>query len=65
MRPLPLSDAEAAELAAFLESLTGSDVETLVADAFAAPVGDATDGAGPGRRLSGIATADEHADVER
>ena len=48
VRPLPLSDTEAAELAAFLESLTGSDVETLVADAFAAPVGDATDGAGPG-----------------
>jgi cytochrome c peroxidase len=27
-------------LVAFLQSLTGSNVDTLVADAFAAPVGD-------------------------
>ena len=40
VRPLELSDAEVDELAAFLESLTGGDVETLVADAFAVPVGD-------------------------
>jgi cytochrome c peroxidase len=40
VRPLELSDTEVDELVAFLESLTGGDVETLVADAFAAPVGD-------------------------
>jgi cytochrome c peroxidase len=40
IRPLPLSDREAAALAAFLQSLTGSNVGELVGDAFAAPVGD-------------------------
>ncbi len=40
IRPLGLSATEAADLAAFLESLTGSDLETLVSDAFAAPVGE-------------------------
>ena len=40
VRPLGLSDSEVADLVAFLESLTGSDVRLLVADAFAAPVGD-------------------------
>jgi cytochrome c peroxidase len=40
IRPLGLSAAEVDDLVAFLESLTGNDVETLVADAFAAPVGD-------------------------
>ena len=40
MRPLNLSDADVDDIVAFLESLTGDDVETLVADAFAAPVGD-------------------------
>ena len=48
VRPLTLSDAEVDELAAFLESLTGGDVETLVADAFAAPVGDVGDVGGAG-----------------
>ena len=40
MRPLGLREAEIGELVAFLESLTGRDVEVLVADAFAAPIGD-------------------------
>ncbi|MGR8929090.1 MAG: cytochrome c peroxidase [Gammaproteobacteria bacterium] len=40
IKPLGLSDSEIAELVAFLQSLTGSNVETLVSDAFAAPVGE-------------------------
>ncbi len=36
VRPLGLGDEERRDLVAFLESLTGSDVEELVADAFAA-----------------------------
>lgn len=40
IKPLHLSDAEIAELVAFLQALTGSNVETLVSDAFAAPVGE-------------------------
>jgi cytochrome c peroxidase len=40
VRPLALTDADISNLVAFLESLTGPDVDTLVADAFAAPVGD-------------------------
>lgn len=40
MRPLPLSDAQVDDLVAFLVALTGDDVEALVADAAAAPVGD-------------------------
>lgn len=40
IRPLPLSDPEAAALVAFLKSLTGSNIGDLVGDAFAAPVGD-------------------------
>jgi cytochrome c peroxidase len=40
IRPLPMSDQEAAALVAFLKSLTGSNVGDLVGDAFAAPVGD-------------------------
>jgi len=35
-----LTDAEAADLVAFLESLTGANVEALAADARKAPVGD-------------------------
>ena len=41
IHPLGLSDTEVADLVAFLKSLTGSNVEVLVSDAFAAPVGDA------------------------
>ena len=40
IKPLGLSDAEVADLVAFLKSLTGGNVGTLVSDAFAAPVGD-------------------------
>ncbi len=41
IKPLNLSDMEMADLLAFLEALTGSNVQTLVSDGFAAPVGDA------------------------
>ena len=40
IRPLGLGEAQRQDLVAFLESLTGSDVPDLVADAFAAPIGD-------------------------
>lgn len=40
MKPLGLSATERRDLVAFLNALTGERVETLVADAFAAPVGD-------------------------
>ena len=40
IRPLGLDDGEIDDLVAFLESLTGSNVNALVADAFAAPIGD-------------------------
>ena len=42
VRPLDLTDRDVDDIVAFLESLTGGDVETLIADAFAAPVGDVT-----------------------
>ncbi len=38
--PLLLTEKEKQALMAFLRSLTGTNVDTLVADAFAAPVGD-------------------------
>jgi cytochrome c peroxidase len=38
--PLGLTDNEMENIVAFLESLTGDNVETLVRDAFAAPIGD-------------------------
>jgi len=41
IKPLNLSTSEIEALIAFLESLTGDNVEALVADAFAAPIGDA------------------------
>lgn len=40
IKPLGLTDAEIDDLVAFLQTLTGSNVETLVSDGFAAPVGD-------------------------
>jgi cytochrome c peroxidase len=40
IRPLNLDRQEQDDLVRFLESLTGSNVDTLVADAFAAPIGD-------------------------
>lgn len=41
IKPLGLTGDEQAALEAFLQSLTGSNIEELVGDAFAAPVGDA------------------------
>lgn len=38
--PLELNDQEIDQLVAFMHSLTGSNVSTIVADAFAAPIGD-------------------------
>ena len=38
--PLNLSEQEIDQIVAFLHALTGSNVRTLVADAFAAPIGD-------------------------
>lgn len=38
--PLNLTDEEINDLVSFLKSLTGSNVDTLVADAFAAPIDD-------------------------
>ncbi|TFH20569.1 MAG: c-type cytochrome, partial [Myxococcales bacterium] len=40
IEPLGLETSEVADLIAFLETLTGDNVEVLLADAFAAPVGD-------------------------
>ncbi len=40
LRPLGLSERDKRDLVAFLESLTGSNTEVLIGDAFAAPVGD-------------------------
>ena len=40
IKPLSLSTAEMNELVEFLKALTGSNVEQLVADAYAAPVGN-------------------------
>lgn len=40
IRPLGLSEQEQEDLVVFMESLTGDNVDVLVADAFAAPVGD-------------------------
>lgn len=40
IKPLGLSESEVAALVAFLQSLTGSNIQALVEDAFAAPVGN-------------------------
>jgi cytochrome c peroxidase len=40
VRPLGLSAAERADLVAFLRSLTGANVDILIADAFTAPSGE-------------------------
>lgn len=40
VKPLNLSDSEIDDLVAFLRTLTGDNIEALVSDAFAAPVGD-------------------------
>jgi cytochrome c peroxidase len=41
IKPLGLTEKEVADLVSFLTSLTGSNVSTLVSDAFAAPIGEA------------------------
>lgn len=40
IKALGLGEREKQDLVRFLESLTGSNVDSLVADAFAAPIGD-------------------------
>ena len=40
IRQLGLTESEKAHIVALLESLTGDNVETLVLDTFAAPIGD-------------------------
>ncbi len=40
IKPLNLTSNESEDLVDFLKTLTGSNVETLVSDAFAAPIGD-------------------------
>jgi len=40
IKPLQLTGDEIDDLTAFLNTLTGDNVKELVADAFAAPVGD-------------------------
>ena len=40
IRPLSLTEQEINQLIAFMQTLTGSNIETLVVDAFAAPIGD-------------------------
>ena len=40
IRPLNLTTTESADLVAFLKTLTGSNVETLVSDAFSTTIGD-------------------------
>ena len=40
IRPLDLTDQDLDDLLAFLNSLTGDNVDTLVSDAFAAPIGN-------------------------
>ncbi len=40
VKPLRLTDQQKHDLVSFLKSLTGSNIEQLVSDAFAAPVGD-------------------------
>ena len=43
IRPLGLSNSEMKALTAFLRTLNGENVKALVADAFAAPIGDTSD----------------------
>ncbi len=40
IKPLNLNEQEISQIAAFMQTLTGSNVDILVADAFTAPVGD-------------------------
>ena len=40
IKPLDLNETEISDLVEFLKSLTGSNVNQLVSDAYAAPIGD-------------------------
>ncbi len=40
IKPLNLTEQEIDQIVAFLRSLTGDNIQTIVADAFAAPIGD-------------------------
>jgi cytochrome c peroxidase len=40
IKPLNLNTQEQEDLVAFLQALTGSNSQSLVADAFATPIGD-------------------------
>ena len=40
IRPLDLTDGDMDDLLAFLNALTGDNIDTLVSDAFAAPIGN-------------------------
>lgn len=53
IHPLGLGPAEVDDLVTFLQSLTGDNVESLVSDAFAAPVGDPLTPS-PADRASGV-----------
>jgi cytochrome c peroxidase len=44
IKPLNLKQAERAALVAFLKTLTGKNVKTLVSDAFSVPIGDPSSG---------------------
>ena len=50
IRPLGLTDENKKDLVNFLKSLTGSNVEQLVSDAFAAPIGDVVGSAGENQK---------------
>jgi cytochrome c peroxidase len=52
LRPLNLDESESAQLLAFLRALTGDNVDELVADAFAVPVGNTGSGQSPGTAVS-------------
>jgi cytochrome c peroxidase len=61
IHPLGLNPQEKEDLLAFLKSLTGSNVETLVSDAFAAPIGDPGSGqAAKANMTSKVEKIDEH-----
>ena len=40
IKPLGLSEDESSDLLAFLNTLTGDNIEEVISDAFATPVGD-------------------------
>ena len=40
IKPLGLTDEESSDLITFLKTLTGDNIEEVISDAFATPVGD-------------------------